>query len=246
MYRVGTCQASNQPEGSCLQHPTAVLSQIRRSTPSEEQDCSVMGSKPGPSGYPKRLPQQYSADRHGKQTHRSHHQQNGSLEMTVDRGPLKISPGAAHILMLIIISFAFAYMNPNGPEVFLFPKFSSFWIGACVFIVIITWLTKGEFRKYWWRAKPWKSEIGEWFVRKVFSEKETKKCSRISLSNLYDSDVCKHHDYLCVHCSWVAARKLFAQCWRNIICNLFMGRLVLGLVISSTSRSFGIAQDLLD
>ena len=69
---------------------------------------------------------------------------------------LKVSPGVAHILLMCLVTLAFGLANPDGFQVFKEAFFLKIWIGICVLVVMITWLTKGEYRNIWWKAEPWK------------------------------------------------------------------------------------------
>lgn len=71
---------------------------------------------------------------------------------------LKISPGVAHVLLLLLMTMmtiGFRYSNSDYWRVISDPIFLIVWFGICTFVVLITWLTKGEYRKIWWQVKPW-------------------------------------------------------------------------------------------
>jgi hypothetical protein len=69
---------------------------------------------------------------------------------------LGISPLFAHILLLIFVTVGYGFANPSGWSQFSEPIFLVIWFGICVFVIFITWVTKGEYRKYWANADFWK------------------------------------------------------------------------------------------
>lgn len=68
---------------------------------------------------------------------------------------IKVSPGVAHVLLLSLMTIGFAASNPDSQKMFSDQFFLIIWFGSCAFVVLITWLTKGEYRKIWWQVKPW-------------------------------------------------------------------------------------------
>jgi hypothetical protein len=70
---------------------------------------------------------------------------------------LKVSPGVAHVLLMLLVTIGFGVSNPRSWAAFTDPIFLMIWLGVCTFVVLITWVTKGEYRKIWWQVKPWQS-----------------------------------------------------------------------------------------
>lgn len=69
---------------------------------------------------------------------------------------LHVAPGVAHVLLLFLVSIGYGAINPDGFHAFTAPFFTLIWVGLCSFVVLATWLTKGDYRKIWWRAEPWR------------------------------------------------------------------------------------------
>jgi hypothetical protein len=74
---------------------------------------------------------------------------------------LGVSPLYAHILLLLLVTLGFGFTNPLGWMQFLEPIFVLIWFCICAFVIFITWITKGKYRKYWTDAKYWKENVSE-------------------------------------------------------------------------------------
>lgn len=74
---------------------------------------------------------------------------------------LGVSPLFAQILLLILVTIGFGFENPSGWRAFSDPIFIVIWFGFCAFVVLVTWVTRGEYRKYWSDAKFWRENPDE-------------------------------------------------------------------------------------
>ena len=74
---------------------------------------------------------------------------------------LGVSPLFAHILLMILVTVGFGFANPSGWGWFSDPIFLVIWFGICALVVITTWVTKGEYFKYWSDAKFWRENPDE-------------------------------------------------------------------------------------
>ena len=72
-----------------------------------------------------------------------------------------ISPLLAHILLMLLITLLYGFTNPSGWRDFSEPFFLFFWFGICSFVVLVTWITKGEYRKHWSNAAFWRENPDE-------------------------------------------------------------------------------------
>jgi len=68
---------------------------------------------------------------------------------------LKVSPGVAHIMFMLLLTALVSIFEDTTGSMFSDRVFLTIWFGFCAFVVLVTWLTKGEYRKIWWKAKPW-------------------------------------------------------------------------------------------
>lgn len=68
---------------------------------------------------------------------------------------LHVSPGVAHVLLLCLIALLYGALEYHPFSSFGDPMFFVVFGGAGVFVVLLTWLTKGEYRKLWWKSEPW-------------------------------------------------------------------------------------------
>ena len=68
---------------------------------------------------------------------------------------LGCSPLVAHILIMMLVTIAFGFMNPDGFGFFDKGYAGLIWFSLCAFVVCITWITKREHRKAWLSAKGW-------------------------------------------------------------------------------------------
>ena len=69
---------------------------------------------------------------------------------------LGISPLFAHILLMLLVTVGYGFANPSGWRVFSEPIFLVIWFGICAFVILVTWITKGDYRKHWSNAEFWK------------------------------------------------------------------------------------------
>jgi len=65
------------------------------------------------------------------------------------------SPLVAHIIILMLVTIAFGFMNPDGFGFFDKTYNASIWFSFCALVVFITWATKGPYLKAWLSAKEW-------------------------------------------------------------------------------------------
>jgi surface polysaccharide O-acyltransferase-like enzyme len=69
---------------------------------------------------------------------------------------LNCSPLIAHCIMMCLLSFVYGALNPDGFQVLADPVFLAIWFAFSLVVVLVTWLTKGDFKKAWTQAKPWR------------------------------------------------------------------------------------------
>lgn len=69
---------------------------------------------------------------------------------------LNCSPILAHCVIMSFVSLGYGVLNPDGLRVLGDPVFLVIWVPFCIIVVLVTWLTKGELRKAWTQAEPWK------------------------------------------------------------------------------------------
>ena len=67
---------------------------------------------------------------------------------------MRISPGLAQVLILVAMTIAIQFSEHTRFRSTR-PDEIGIWLAICALVVLITWLTKGEHRKLWWRARPW-------------------------------------------------------------------------------------------
>jgi|TARA_B110000240_G_C13237681_1_gene341788 threonine/homoserine/homoserine lactone efflux protein len=67
-----------------------------------------------------------------------------------------ISPLFAHCLLMVVVTVGFGFANPSGWHEFSDPIFLIIWFGICTFVIFVTWVSKGEYRKHWTNAAFWK------------------------------------------------------------------------------------------
>jgi len=68
---------------------------------------------------------------------------------------LNISPLLSHILLLSLVTIGYGFLNPDGWISFTDILFLKIWFGFCFFVIFITWVTKGKYKKYWISRKYW-------------------------------------------------------------------------------------------
>ena len=68
---------------------------------------------------------------------------------------LKISPLLAHILLMTLLTVCVGFANPSGWTTFADISFTLYWVVVCTIVVLITWITKGEYRKQWKEKDYW-------------------------------------------------------------------------------------------
>jgi len=69
---------------------------------------------------------------------------------------LHVSPGVAHVLLLSLMMVLYVALEPTPFSSLNDPMFFVFFIGISAIVVLVTWLTKGEYRKHWWKSEPWR------------------------------------------------------------------------------------------
>ena len=70
-------------------------------------------------------------------------------------GKLGCSPLVAHLLLMMLVTIGFGFMNPDGFGFFDKADAALIWFSFCAFVVFMTWITKGEHRRAWLSAKGW-------------------------------------------------------------------------------------------
>ena len=71
---------------------------------------------------------------------------------------LKVSPLIAHLIVAVCVSIAYGFASPTGFRDFQDPFFQKLWLGIWVIVIGLTWVTKGELRSAWSKAKPWQDD----------------------------------------------------------------------------------------
>lgn len=69
---------------------------------------------------------------------------------------LNCSPLIAHCIMMCVLYFFYGAVNPDGLKALGNPVVLVSWFSVSLFVVLVTWLTKGEFKKAWTQAEPWR------------------------------------------------------------------------------------------
>ena len=69
---------------------------------------------------------------------------------------LRISPLMAHIILMVAITALFAGLAPDAAVLLRRLDYLAIWIVTCGFGVLVTWLSKGEYRDAWRRADVWR------------------------------------------------------------------------------------------
>jgi hypothetical protein len=69
-----------------------------------------------------------------------------------------LSPGVVHVLLLLLVTIGYGAKEYRPFSSFREPLFVGVWFGLCAAVVLITWQTKGEYRRIWWKAAPWKQD----------------------------------------------------------------------------------------
>ena len=74
---------------------------------------------------------------------------------------LNTSPLIAHIYLMCLVFIGCGFANPDGWNTFTDPVMLLIFFGISFFVVFLTWVMKGEDRKYWTSKKFWKDENKE-------------------------------------------------------------------------------------
>ncbi|MFN3891195.1 MAG: hypothetical protein ACK4MV_12415 [Beijerinckiaceae bacterium] len=69
---------------------------------------------------------------------------------------LRVSPLMAHILLMVAVTALFAGLAPDAAILLRRLDYLAIWIVTCAFGVLVTWLSKGEYREAWRRADVWR------------------------------------------------------------------------------------------
>jgi hypothetical protein len=69
---------------------------------------------------------------------------------------LHVSPGIAQVMLLCLMMLLYVALEPTPLSSLNNPMFYVFFGGASVIVVLVTWLTKGEYRKHWWKSEHWR------------------------------------------------------------------------------------------
>ena len=69
---------------------------------------------------------------------------------------LKVSPLLAHIILMVAITALFAGLAPDAAVMLRRLDYLAIWIVTCAFGVLVTWLSKGEYKDAWRRSDIWR------------------------------------------------------------------------------------------
>ncbi len=69
---------------------------------------------------------------------------------------LRVSPLMAHIILMIAITALFAGLAPDAAVLLRRLDYLAIWFVTCAFGVLVTWLSKGEYKDAWRRADIWR------------------------------------------------------------------------------------------
>jgi hypothetical protein len=69
---------------------------------------------------------------------------------------LRVSPLMAHIILMIAITALFAGLAPDAAVLLRRLDYLAIWVVTCAFGVLVTWLSKGEYKDAWRRADIWR------------------------------------------------------------------------------------------
>jgi hypothetical protein len=69
---------------------------------------------------------------------------------------LRVSPLLAHIILMIAITALFAGLAPDAAVLLRRLDYLAIWVVTCAFGVLVTWLSKGEYKDAWRRADIWR------------------------------------------------------------------------------------------
>ncbi len=69
---------------------------------------------------------------------------------------LKVSPLMAHILLMVAVTALFAGLAPDAAVLLRRLDYLAIWFATCAFGIVVTWLSKGEYKDAWRRADVWR------------------------------------------------------------------------------------------
>ena len=69
---------------------------------------------------------------------------------------LRVSPLMAHILLMVAVTALFAGLAPDAAVLLRRMDYLAIWFLTCAFGVVVTWLSKGEYKDAWRRADVWR------------------------------------------------------------------------------------------
>lgn len=71
---------------------------------------------------------------------------------------LDCPPIVAHAVLMLCLTILFGFANPDGFRFFDKAGASLIWFGVCIAVILVTWLTKGDYRSAWLKAAPWRMQ----------------------------------------------------------------------------------------